>query len=262
MIAGDGLARGYRNDPALTALKFVTAAWPGGERLYRTGDRARYRRDGTIEFLGRTDNQVKIRGFRVGLEEVESAISGHPAVAACAVGATADPSAELRLSAYLSGPALNESDIPAIRDFLRQTLPAYMVPTSFMILPALPMTPNGKIDRKKLPVPQIFNSGETAAPRDHLEISLVSIWKDVLGLEKIGVHEDFFDLGGHSLLASVLVAQIQAELGYQLPLAALFRAPTIASLAQTLRSEREPAFSYLVPADLYRPWHLRQCAAA
>jgi amino acid adenylation domain-containing protein len=247
MIAGDGLARGYRNDPALTALKFVTAAWPGGERLYRTGDRARYRRDGTIEFLGRTDNQVKIRGFRVGLEEVESAISGHPAVAACAVGATADPSAELRLSAYLSGPALNESDIPAIRDFLRQTLPAYMVPTSFMILPALPMTPNGKIDRKKLPVPQIFNSGETAAPRDHLEISLVSIWKDVLGLEKIGVHEDFFDLGGHSLLASVLVAQIQAELGYQLPLAALFRAPTIASLAQTLRSEREPAFSYLVP---------------
>ena len=246
MIGGDGLALGYRNDTTLTAQKFIAADWLGGERLYRTGDRARYRQDGAIEFLGRTDNQVKIRGFRVALEEVEGAVAGHPAVAACAVGVSMDVSAELRLTAYLSGSTLKESDIPAVRDFLCQSLPAYMVPTSFMILPALPMTPNGKVDRKKLPAPQIPACAEAAEPRDALEVSLVAIWKNVLGVKKFGIHDDFFDLGGHSLLASILVAQIQAELGYQLPLAALFRAPTIASLAQMLRSEGGPAFSHLV----------------
>ena len=246
MIGGDGLARGYRNDAALTAQKFMIADWLGGERLYRTGDRARYRRDGTIEFLGRTDNQVKIRGFRVGLEEVEGAIASHPAVAACAVGVNPDPSAELRLTAYLTGPTLKEDDLPAVRDFLRESLPAYMVPTSFMILPALPMTPNGKVDRKKLPAPHIVACAEAAEPRDALEASLVAIWKNVLGTKELGIHDDFFDLGGHSLLASLLVAQIQTELGYQLPLTALFRAPTIAGLAQMLRSERGPVFSHLV----------------
>jgi amino acid adenylation domain-containing protein len=245
LIAGDGLARGYRDDPALTAQKFVTAAELGGERLYRTGDRARYRRDGTIEFLGRSDNQVKIRGFRVGLEEVEGAIAAHPAITACAVGVSTDPSAELRLTAYLCGAALRDEDIPAIRDYLSQTLPAYMVPTSFMILPALPLTPSGKVDRKKLPAPQIVGYA-AAEPRDALEADLAALWKNVLGLTELGIHDNFFELGGHSLLASILVAQIQTELGYQLPLAALFRAPTIASLAQCLRSERGPAFSHLV----------------
>ncbi len=245
-IAGEGLARGYRNDPALTAQKFVSPGWQDAERLYRTGDRARYRRDGTIEFLGRTDNQVKVRGFRIGLEEVESAIAAHPAITACAVGTSTDPSAELRLTAYLSGPALYDTDIPAIRDFLRQTLPAYMVPTSFMILPALPLTPSGKIDRKRLPIPQILGSAEAGESYDALEASLVSIWKNVLGLEKLGIDDNFFDLGGHSLLASILVAQIDAELGYQLPLATLFRSPTIASLARGLRSARGPTFSHLI----------------
>jgi amino acid adenylation domain-containing protein len=246
MIGGEGLARGYRNDRALTAEKFLTADWLGGERLYRTGDRARYRRDGAIEFLGRTDNQVKIRGFRVGLEEVEGAIAGHPAVAACAVGVNPDASAELRLTGYLSGPRLSESDLPAVRDFLRQRLPAYMVPTSFMILPALPMTPNGKVDRKKLPATPMIAAAQTAEPRDALEASLVAIWKNVLGVKQLGIHDDFFDLGGHSLLASILLAQIQTELGYQLPLTALFRAPTIAGLGQMLRSEGGPVFSHLV----------------
>ena len=247
MIGGEGLARGYRNDPALTAEKFIIATSFDGERLYRTGDRARYRRDGTIEFLGRTDNQVKIRGFRIGLEEVESALAAHPAVAACAVGASRDPAAELRLTAYLCGAALSDKDIPAIRDFLAKTLPAYMVPTGFMILPALPLTPSGKVDRKRLPEPQILGAAEAAEPRDALEADLVAIWKAVLGLSKVGIHDNFFDLGGHSLLASILVAQIHTKLGYALPLAALFRAPTIASLAQCLRSDRGPVFSYLVP---------------
>jgi amino acid adenylation domain-containing protein len=255
MIAGGGLARGYRGDPQLTEQKFMSVTWLDGERLYRTGDRARYRRDGTIEFLGRTDNQVKIRGFRVGLEEVESAIAAHPAIMACAVRASTDPSAELRLTAYLSGTALRDEDIPAIRDSLRQTLPAYMVPTSFTILPALPMTPSGKVDRKKLPEP-IRGSTEVAEPRDTLEADLVAIWANVLGLDRVGIHDNFFDLGGHSLLACILVAQIETELGYRLPLAALFRAPTIASLARSLRAEGGPTFSHLVrlrPGGTGRP---------
>ncbi|HEX4191469.1 MAG TPA: amino acid adenylation domain-containing protein, partial [Stellaceae bacterium] len=213
MIAGDGLACGYRGDPVLTAQKFITAPWPDGVRLYRTGDRARYRRDGTIEFLGRTDNQVKIRGFRVGLEEVENAIVAHPAVAACAVRASADASGEFGLTAYISGVTLRDDDIPTIRDFLRRTLPAYMVPTSFMVLAALPMTANGKVDRKKLPMPQIQDVAEADQPRNALEFDLAAIWKTVLGIPSLGIQDNFFDLGGHSLLASILVARIQTELG-------------------------------------------------
>jgi thioesterase domain-containing protein len=246
MIAGDGLARGYRGDPVLTAQKFITASWGDGERLYRTGDRARYRRDGTIEFLGRTDNQVKIRGFRVGLEEVENAIASHPDVAACVVRARVDASGEFGLTAYISGPTLRDDDIPAVREFLRRTLPAYMVPTSFLVLAALPMTPNGKVDRQKLPVPQIQGAAEADQPRNALEFDLAAIWKAVLGLPTLGIQDNFFDLGGHSLLASILVARIQTELGYQLPLATLFRSPTIASLARSLQSEGGPAFSHLV----------------
>ncbi|HWE74824.1 MAG TPA: amino acid adenylation domain-containing protein [Stellaceae bacterium] len=246
MIAGDGLARGYRGDANLTAQKFVTAPWSDGERLYRTGDRARYRRDETIEFLGRTDNQVKIRGFRVGLEEVENAIAAHPAIAACAVRANADASGELGLTAYIGGATLRDDDIPAIRDLLRRTLPAYMVPTNFMVLAGLPLMPNGKVDRKKLPATQILGAAEAGQPRNALEIDLVAIWKDVLGLRELGIHDNFFDLGGHSLLASILVARIQTELGYELPLAVLFRSPTIANLAQSLQSEDGPAFSHLV----------------
>src|SRR5262249_13918935 len=157
-----------------------------------------------IEFLGRTDNQVKIRGFRVGLEEVESALVAHPAITACAVSAKTDSSAELRLTAYLSGPALNTSDVPAIRDFLRQMLPACLVPPGFMILSASPMTPSGKVDRKKLPEPQTLSAAEATEPRDPLEAALAGIWKNVLGLNNVGVHDNFFDLGGHSLLASML----------------------------------------------------------
>jgi amino acid adenylation domain-containing protein len=247
LIAGDGLARGYRNDPELTAKKFVASSLPRAERLYRTGDRARYRPDGAIEFLGRTDNQVKIRGFRIGVEEVESALAAHPSVAACAVRASADRSGELCLTAYLTGSELSASDIPAVRDSLRATLPAYMVPTKFTILAALPMTPNGKIDRKKLSDPQISGSGDTVEPRDELETELATIWKKVLDLSEISIHDNFFDLGGHSLLVSVLVAEIQTALGFELPLETLFSAPTIACLAQRLRSETGPVFSYLVP---------------
>jgi amino acid adenylation domain-containing protein len=247
VIGGAGMARGYRNDPVLTAQKFVRFVSLGDRPLYRTGDMARYRGDGTIEFLGRTDNQVKIRGFRVGLEEVEAVIAMEPRIAACAVRAVPDASGELGLAAYLIGDRLSESDIPALRNALRETIPDYMVPTNYTILAALPMTPNGKVDRKQLPVPQITRSTEIAEPRDELEAKLVALWKEVLGVPKIGIHDNFFDLGGHSLLASVLVAQMQANLGRELPLVAIFQSPTIAGLAETLRSTSEPSFSHLVP---------------
>lgn len=246
VLGGDGLARGYRNAPDLTATKFIRFPALGEERCYRTGDRARYRADGTIEFLGRTDNQVKIRGFRVGLEEVETAIAQHPRVAACALRAAPDTSGELGLTAYLAGDGLGEQDIASLREFLRKTLPAYMVPTNYIVLASLPLTPNGKIDRKKLPEPRIVGSAQIAEPRDDVEATLVDLWKDVLGLERVGIDDNFFNLGGHSLLASVLVAKIHAKLGRTLPLVAFFRAPTIASLAETLRSTSDPTFSHLV----------------
>ncbi|HEX4192866.1 MAG TPA: alpha/beta fold hydrolase, partial [Stellaceae bacterium] len=170
----------------------------------------------------------------------------HPAIAACAVRASADASGEFGLTAYISGVTLRDDDIPTIRDFLRRTLPAYMVPTSFMVLAALPMTANGKVDRTKLPTPQIQGVAEADQPRNALEFDLAAIWKTVLGIPSLGIQDNFFDLGGHSLLASILVARIQTELGYQLPLATLFRSPTIASLARSMQSEGGPAFSHLV----------------
>ncbi|MGH6955177.1 MAG: amino acid adenylation domain-containing protein, partial [Caulobacteraceae bacterium] len=245
VIAGDGLARGYRNDQALTETKFVTSALLAGERLYRTGDRARFRPDGLIEFLGRADNQVKIRGFRVGLEEVESAIGRHPWVAACAVRALPDASGELGLVAYLAGAHL-EGDGAAVRDFLRRELPDYMVPGRYVVLPALPTTTNGKIDRERLPEPTVAEPIGPSPVRDPTEAVLVELWKEVLGLPAIGLDDNFFDLGGHSLLAALLMAKIQTRLGRELPLAALFEAPTVAALAALLISDEAPGFSHLV----------------
>jgi amino acid adenylation domain-containing protein len=247
MIGGDGLARGYRGDPELTAQRFTTFGSVRASKLYRTGDVARRRGDGTIEFLGRTDNQVKIRGFRVGLEEVEAAIARVSGVSGCAVSAQPDASGEASLIAYVAGEGLEDDDIARLRATLSQNLPAYMVPTRFVTLPALPLTPNGKIDRKRLPEPSSVGAADPLAPRDETESRLMELWKEVLGLSSVGVEDNFFDLGGHSLLAAMLVAKIQASFGQELPLVALFQSPTIASLALALRSMRAPQFSHLVP---------------
>jgi amino acid adenylation domain-containing protein len=246
-IAGDGLALGYRGDPGLTAAKFVTLAAPIGERAYLTGDMVRWRPDGLLEFLGRTDNQVKVRGFRVGLEELESAITGHPRVTAAGVRCDPDASGETSLIGYVAGDGFGEADIPALRAFLSERLPAYMVPSRFAVLPALPMTPNGKVDRKRLPKIDPVGAPDATEPRDGLERTLAEIWSEVLGVERPGVHDNFFDLGGHSLLASLLMAKIKARLERDLPLALLFQSPTIATLADTLRSLEAPSFSHLVP---------------
>ena len=275
-LGGAGLARGYLHRPELTAERFVPNPIGGmgdggwktrphppspiphppspSTRLYRTGDLVRYRPDGTLEFLGRTDEQVKIRGFRIEPGEIEAALGQHPAVQACAVVAREDQPGEVRLVAYLvtsdksrvtseGGDALVTRYsllVTQLRAFLQQKLPEYMLPAAFVPLEVLPLTRNGKLDRRALPAPE--QSGTTfqetyIAPRDTLEFQLTRIWEELLGVRPIGVSVNFFDLGGHSLLAVSLMAQIQRRFARDLPLSALFQGPTIEQLAYLLQQD-------------------------
>jgi amino acid adenylation domain-containing protein len=244
-IGGVGVARGYRNDPGLTEQKFCMLPALSSNSLYRTGDMVRFREDGLLEFLGRVDNQVKVRGFRVGLEEIEAAICAHPGIAASAVRAFGDASGESALAAFVV-PKTPFAQDTNLRTFLGQTLPGYMVPTRFVFVSSLPTTANGKLDRAKLPVPQESGVRHVSEPRDELERMLARLWIRLLGISVPDVHDNFFDLGGHSLLAAMLMAEIKKETGRELPLATLFRAPTIASLADLLRTHEEADFSHLV----------------
>lgn len=251
-IGGAGLARGYFNRPELTAERFVDSPFEPNARLYRTGDRARWLPDGTLECLGRADHQVKIRGFRIEPGEVESALARHPAVGQCVVVAREDSHGDKILVAYLEpqpdGPTPLVSDL---RTHLGNDLPAYMVPSAFVVLQKLPLTPNGKIDRNALPSPNpelIEVSGKIAAPRDTIEQMLVQIWSRVLRVKSIGIHDNFFDLGGHSLLAVRILAEIERLVKRRLPLATFLQAPTIDHLADVLRKEDwKPSWSSLTP---------------
>jgi amino acid adenylation domain-containing protein len=233
-IGGAGLARGYWNQPELTADRFVADPFhPGsGQRLYRTGDRVRYFADGAIEYLGRIDHQVKIRGFRIELGEVEAQLRKHPAVAETIVVADQDHSGDKRLVAYV---VLKSAAEPAeLRDFLKQTLPEYMVPSLFVALDALPLTPNGKVDRKALPKPEAqtrTTGGADDEPRTDAEILLAEIWREVLGVERVGIHDNFFDLGGHSLMITRVLSRLREALQVELPMKAMFEAPAIAGFA-------------------------------
>jgi amino acid adenylation domain-containing protein len=235
-IGGDGLARGYLNRPELTAEKFIPNPFSDkpGSRLYRTGDLGRYLPDGTIEFLGRTDHQVKIRGFRVELGEIEAVLSQHQGVKEVAVVAREDTPEDKRLVAYV-GPSQNSCPTPyELRSFLKQKLPEQMVPSAFVILDALPLTPNGKINRKALPAPD-QNRPEFeqsfVVPRTPVEKLLAEIWAEVLKVERVGIHDNFFDLGGHSVLATQVVSRLREAFHVDVLLRALFEAPTIAELA-------------------------------
>jgi acyl-coenzyme A synthetase/AMP-(fatty) acid ligase len=238
-IAGVSLARGYINRPDVTAEKFIPNPFSNepGTRLYRTGDQSRYLPDGNIEYLGRIDHQVKIRGFRVELGEVESVLGQHPAVQEVVVMAREDTPGNRRLVAYVV--AGGQVSIGQLRTFLREQLPEYMVPSAFVLLDKLPLTANGKVDRRALPIPDKSREAAEAfvAPRNAAEELVAGIWSQVLDIKQIGVHDNFFNLGGHSLLATQVVSRIrsafQLELD-QLPLRQLFETPTVAGLVDAL----------------------------
>jgi len=240
-LAGGGLARGYLNRPELTAERFVPdpfAGTAGGGRLYRTGDLARWRPDGRLEFLGRIDHQVKIRGFRIELGEIEEQLLRHGGVRETVVVAREDRPGEKRLVAYLVGDGLQPEALAA---WLGERLPAHMVPGAIVVLDALPRTPNGKVDRKALPRPEPAQGAGDGfvAPESAEERSLAAIWSEVLGVERVGVHDDFFRLGGHSLLAAQVIARLRRDFQVDLPLRSLFQAPSIAGLLGAVRQARE-----------------------
>jgi amino acid adenylation domain-containing protein len=245
-IGGIGLARGYLNRPDLTAEKFISNPFSDepGTRLYKTGDLARYLPDGNLEYLGRLDHQVKIRGFRIELGEVEAVLTQHSAIRQAVVLAREQIPGDTRLVAYLVPTRDPAPTTSVLRSFLKAKLPASMIPSAFVALEALPLTPSGKVDRNALPKPDggrpELESG-FVAPYDAFERQLTYMWEDLLGVQPIGVQDDFFELGGHSLLAVQLFAHIEKLLGIRLPLVMLFQRPTIAALAHGLRHHGEAA---------------------
>ena len=244
-VSGPGLARGYWNRPETTAEKFIADPFCNqpGARMYQTGDRARYLANGEIEFAGRTDDQVKIRGYRVELKEIESVLAGNGGVREVAVIARENQAGEKTLVAYVV-PSQQAPTGSELRSYLKQKLPHYMVPSAFVLLEAMPKTPNGKVDRRNMPAPQAADftePNEYVAPNDELESELSKIWATVLSKDKVGIRDNFFDLGGHSLLAARLMHRIEQTFAQRLPLAALLQAPTIEQLAAQLRQEGDSA---------------------
>ena len=239
-IGGAGLARGYLNQPELTAYHFILNPFTNeqGSRLFKTGDLGRYLPNGNIQFLGRLDDQVKIRGFRIELGEIEAVLGQHPAVHETVVMVREDIPGNKRLIAYVVVNQTSAATVSQLHQFLKQKLPEYMIPSAIVKLEALPLTPNGKVDRRALLAtdtarPELQSA--FVAPRDTLELQLAQIWEDVLNVRPIGVTDNFFTLGGHSILAVRLMAVIQQQFGQNLPLTKLFQAATIEKLANTLR---------------------------
>jgi amino acid adenylation domain-containing protein len=243
-IGGDGVARGYMNRPDLTAERFVPNRFSNNSdsKLYRTGDLCCWRDNGTLEYLSRIDHQVKLRGFRIELGEIESVLSQHPSIAQCVVILREDRPGDKRLVAYYTQRGEQTSSVLELRESLGSKLPEYMVPAAYVRLDALPLTPSGKIDRSGLPLPDIKDIGvqdQYTPARNGTEEQLAQIWSEVLGIESIGIHDNFFAMGGHSLLATRIIARISSTLQIDLPLRKLFEALTIAELAieiATLRS--------------------------
>jgi amino acid adenylation domain-containing protein len=237
-LAGDGLARGYFGREDLTRERFVPNPFRGsGSRMYRTGDLARFRADGEIQYLGRIDNQVKLRGFRIELGEIEAVLAKHPSVQAAVVIVREDSPGDKRLVAYVV-PSGESVSAALLQDVARQRLPEYMIPSAFVELPALPLSPNGKINRRLLPVPDWSSDGEDLVkPRTELESTLVRIWQDVLGVPNVGVQDNFFDLGGHSIMAARVLNEVKKTTGKDLPFSALFRGATVESLARLIENE-------------------------
>jgi hypothetical protein len=234
LVGGVALARGYLHRAGLTAEKFVPDAWSGsiGGRMYRTGDRARWLPDGTLEYQGRADHQVKVRGMRVELGEVQALLLEHASVGDGVVDTRPGADGSPLIVAYVtpkeaSAPPTAES----LRNHLRAKLPEYMVPSSFVVLERLPKTPGGKVDRKALPAPDMTAPADQyVAPREPVEEQLCGLFADVLGVPRVGIHDNFFELGGHSLLITRLVNRIRSTLGVELSVLTVFESPTVAQL--------------------------------
>ena len=242
-IGGAGLARGYLNRPELTAEKFIANPFSTepGARLYKTGDLARYLPDGNIEFLGRIDHQVKIRGFRIELGEIEAVLRQHPTVGQAVAAVTQDSRGDESLVAYVVSNREPAPTASQLRDFLKQKLPDYMVPKAFVFLPSLPLTSNGKVNRSALPAPDQSRpelKERFVSPRSPVEKTVAAIWEQVLGREKVGIHDNFFDLGGHSLLATQVVSRLCGAFAVELPLRAVFEKLTVAELATAITDMR------------------------
>jgi amino acid adenylation domain-containing protein len=239
-IGGVGVARGYLNRPDLTAERFLTSPFGTDERIYRTGDLARWSNDGALEYLGRNDDQVKIRGNRVEPGEVEAAIMASPSVRRVAVLARRDTQGDLSLVAYVVADPVEHPHLSAdLRILLQASLPTYMVPSAFMTLEALPVTPSGKLDRKALPDPD-YRGDEFVSPGNELEEFLSELFAEVLRLERVGTTDDFFELGGHSLLAVRLLREVEIKLGVRVPLASIFQeSATVAGMAAVIAASRD-----------------------
>ncbi|MGB8954626.1 MAG: amino acid adenylation domain-containing protein, partial [Tumebacillaceae bacterium] len=252
-VGGRQLARGYLNLPELTREVFLPHPFAKGEgeHIYKTGDLARYHVNGQIEHMGRVDSQVKIRGFRIELGEIESVLMQHASIQE-AVVVVHEVTGDKRLTAYLVLDSEHPADMTLWRSFLRDRLPTHMVPSAFMVLETMPLTPNGKVDRKALPVPDAsaFRTEEYVAPRTAVEETVSGIWADVLRLDRIGVTENFFEAGGHSLLATQVMSRLASTFSVQVPLKAMFEAPTVAELSAHIeRLQQEQQAVELIPLE-------------
>ncbi len=252
-IGGVGLARGYYNRPDLTAEKFIADPFSRtpGSRLYKSGDLARFLPDGNIEFLGRIDHQVKVRGFRIELGEIEAVLAEHADITDVIVIVREDVSGDKRLVAYLVTEAEKEMTAGDLRNYLRERLPDYMLPSAFMILEEFPLTPNGKVDRKALPAPDQSRpelGSEYVEPRNDDEKKLAEIVSELLNVEKVGVYDNFFDLGGHSLLATQFISRTRDAFEVELPLRSLFEKPTVAGLVEEITILRQSGATQSAPS--------------
>ena len=248
-IGGEGLARGYLHRPEATAERFIPDPFSGisGARLYKTGDLVRYLPDGNLKFLGRLDHQVKIRGFRIELGEIESVLRGHESIRDVVVLAREDDPGDKRLAAYIVPEEGQTLSVSMLREYLKEKLPEYMVPSAFVMLGKLPLTPNGKIDRKALPAPTGLRpelASAYAAPQTEMERKLAAIWQEVLRLKKIGIQDNFFEAGGYSLLAVRVISRIKKDFQVDLPLLSFFENPTIAGLSQSIEKAKNSGAAF------------------
>ena len=254
-VGGAGLAKGYFNHSELTNEKFIPNPFVSGERLYKTGDLARYLADGTIEFLGRIDHQVKIRGFRIEPGEIESVLIDHPAVKQSVVTLKADDQGENYLVGYLVPKSQEPPSISNLVTYLKLKLPEYMVPSAFVMLDTLPLTPSGKVDRRSLPAPEQKRPDldqAYSAPRSELEQFLSKLWCDILRLDRVGIHDKFFELGGNSIQAARCVHKLQKELETRIPIISVFEAPTVNEYTAFLRKNYRQVVSEKFPDEVLR----------